>query len=94
MRDLKNILKVREPFYKQAHLDLNTSGKTIEASFDALIIGLNLREQPLALLISINMLRRSNAVCPFKKVVSAPAGSQFSPLEFLQLGHECLGGDD
>lgn len=22
------------------------------------------------------------------------AGSQFSPLEFLQLGHECLGGDD
>jgi hypothetical protein len=26
--------------------------------------------------------------------LAARVGSQFSPLEFLQLGHECLGVDD
>ena len=37
MRELKDILKVREPFYRQAHLQLMTSGKTAEQSFDELL---------------------------------------------------------
>jgi XRE family aerobic/anaerobic benzoate catabolism transcriptional regulator len=37
MRELKDILKVREPFYRQAHLHLTTSGKTAEQSFDELL---------------------------------------------------------
>jgi XRE family aerobic/anaerobic benzoate catabolism transcriptional regulator len=37
MRDLKNILAAREPFYRQAHLQLNTSGKSVERSLRELI---------------------------------------------------------
>jgi XRE family transcriptional regulator, aerobic/anaerobic benzoate catabolism transcriptional regulator len=37
MRELKDILKVREPFYRQAPLHLTTSGKTAEQSFDELL---------------------------------------------------------
>jgi XRE family aerobic/anaerobic benzoate catabolism transcriptional regulator len=37
MRELKDILKVREPFYRQAHLHLMTSGKTAEESFQELL---------------------------------------------------------
>jgi XRE family aerobic/anaerobic benzoate catabolism transcriptional regulator len=37
MRELKDILKVREPFYRQAHLQLMTSGKTAEQSFEELL---------------------------------------------------------
>jgi XRE family aerobic/anaerobic benzoate catabolism transcriptional regulator len=37
MRELKDILKVREPFYRQAHLHLMTSGKTPEQSFRELL---------------------------------------------------------
>jgi XRE family transcriptional regulator, aerobic/anaerobic benzoate catabolism transcriptional regulator len=42
MRELKNILKAREPFYKQAHVQLNTSGKSVEESFEALLGSLRL----------------------------------------------------
>jgi XRE family aerobic/anaerobic benzoate catabolism transcriptional regulator len=37
MRELKDILKAREPFYRQAHLHLMTSGKTAEQSFQELL---------------------------------------------------------
>ena len=37
MHELKDILKAREPFYRQAHLHLNTSGRTAEQSFKELI---------------------------------------------------------
>jgi XRE family transcriptional regulator, aerobic/anaerobic benzoate catabolism transcriptional regulator len=37
MRELKDILKAREPFYRQAQLHLNTSGKSADQSFDELI---------------------------------------------------------
>jgi XRE family aerobic/anaerobic benzoate catabolism transcriptional regulator len=37
MRELKDILKVREPFYRQAHLHLNTSGRTVDQSFEGLL---------------------------------------------------------
>jgi XRE family aerobic/anaerobic benzoate catabolism transcriptional regulator len=37
MRELKDILKVREPFYRQAHLHLMTSGKTPDQSFRELL---------------------------------------------------------
>jgi XRE family aerobic/anaerobic benzoate catabolism transcriptional regulator len=37
MRELKDILKVREPFYRQAHLHLMTSGKSADQSFDELL---------------------------------------------------------
>jgi XRE family aerobic/anaerobic benzoate catabolism transcriptional regulator len=37
MRELKDILKVREPFYRQAHLHLTTSGKTADQSFAELL---------------------------------------------------------
>jgi XRE family aerobic/anaerobic benzoate catabolism transcriptional regulator len=37
MQELKDILKVREPFYRQAHFQLMTSGKTAEQSFDELL---------------------------------------------------------
>ena len=37
MRELKDILKAREPFYRQAHLHLTTSGKTADQSFDELL---------------------------------------------------------
>ena len=37
MRELKDILKVREPFYRQAHLQLMTSDRTPEQSFDELL---------------------------------------------------------
>ncbi len=33
MRELKDILKAREPFYRQAHLHLMTSGRTADQSF-------------------------------------------------------------
>jgi XRE family aerobic/anaerobic benzoate catabolism transcriptional regulator len=36
MRELKEILKAREPFYRQAHLHLTTSGKTADQSFEEL----------------------------------------------------------
>jgi len=37
MRELKDILKAREPFYRQAHLHLATSGRTAEQSFQELL---------------------------------------------------------
>jgi XRE family aerobic/anaerobic benzoate catabolism transcriptional regulator len=37
MRELKDILKAREPFYRQAHAQLQTSGKTVEQSFTELL---------------------------------------------------------
>jgi XRE family aerobic/anaerobic benzoate catabolism transcriptional regulator len=37
MRELKDILKAREPFYRQAHLHLMTSGRTAEQSFQELL---------------------------------------------------------
>jgi XRE family aerobic/anaerobic benzoate catabolism transcriptional regulator len=37
MRELKDILKAREPFYRQAHLQLLTSGRTAEQSFQELL---------------------------------------------------------
>jgi XRE family transcriptional regulator, aerobic/anaerobic benzoate catabolism transcriptional regulator len=37
MRELKDILKAREPFYTQAQLHLNTSGKSADQSFEELI---------------------------------------------------------
>jgi XRE family transcriptional regulator, aerobic/anaerobic benzoate catabolism transcriptional regulator len=37
MRELKDILKAREPFYRQAHLHLNTSGRTADQSFKELL---------------------------------------------------------
>jgi XRE family aerobic/anaerobic benzoate catabolism transcriptional regulator len=40
MRELKNILKAREPYYKQAALQLLTSGKSVDASFADLLNGL------------------------------------------------------
>jgi XRE family transcriptional regulator, aerobic/anaerobic benzoate catabolism transcriptional regulator len=36
MRELKDILGAREPFYRQAHLHLNTSGRTVEESLQDL----------------------------------------------------------
>jgi XRE family aerobic/anaerobic benzoate catabolism transcriptional regulator len=37
MRELKDILKAREPFYRQAHLQLMTSGKNPDESFEELL---------------------------------------------------------
>ena len=37
MRELKDILKAREPFYRQAHLHLITSGRTADQSFEELL---------------------------------------------------------
>jgi XRE family aerobic/anaerobic benzoate catabolism transcriptional regulator len=37
MRELKDILKAREPFYRQAHLHLTTSGKSADESFEELL---------------------------------------------------------
>ena len=37
MRELKDILKAREPFYSQAHLHLTTSGRTADQSFQELL---------------------------------------------------------
>jgi XRE family aerobic/anaerobic benzoate catabolism transcriptional regulator len=37
MRELKDILKAREPFYRQAHLHLATSGRTADQSFQELL---------------------------------------------------------
>jgi XRE family transcriptional regulator, aerobic/anaerobic benzoate catabolism transcriptional regulator len=37
MRELKDILAAREPFYRQAHLHLNTSASTADESFSELI---------------------------------------------------------
>jgi len=37
MRELKDILKAREPFYRQAHVHLNTSGRSADQSFKELI---------------------------------------------------------
>ena len=37
MRELKDILAARDPFYRQAHLHLNTSGRTGEQSFAELL---------------------------------------------------------
>ncbi len=43
MRELKDILKAREPFYRQAHVHLNTSGRTLEQSFQELLESLDRR---------------------------------------------------
>ena len=43
MRELKDILKAREPFYRQAHVHLNTSGRTLEQSFRELLESLDRR---------------------------------------------------
>lgn len=43
MRELKDILKAREPFYRQAHVHLNTSGRTVEQSFQDLLGSLDRR---------------------------------------------------
>jgi XRE family aerobic/anaerobic benzoate catabolism transcriptional regulator len=40
MRELKNILKAREPYYRQAALQLMTAGKTPDASFAELLSAL------------------------------------------------------
>ena len=37
MRELKDILKAREPFYRQAHLHLMTSGRNADQSFQELL---------------------------------------------------------
>lgn len=37
MRDLRAILKAREPFYRQAPIHLNTSRRTVEQSFEELL---------------------------------------------------------
>jgi XRE family aerobic/anaerobic benzoate catabolism transcriptional regulator len=37
MRELKNILKARDPYYRQAALQLNTSGKSVDESFAELL---------------------------------------------------------
>jgi XRE family aerobic/anaerobic benzoate catabolism transcriptional regulator len=37
MRELKDILKAREPFYRQAHLHLTTSGRSADQSFQELL---------------------------------------------------------
>ena len=37
MRELKDILEAREPFYRQAHLQLNTSTKSVDRSFRELL---------------------------------------------------------
>ncbi len=37
MRELKDILKAREPFYRQAHLQLNTTAMSVEKSFRELM---------------------------------------------------------
>jgi XRE family aerobic/anaerobic benzoate catabolism transcriptional regulator len=37
MRELKDILKAREPFYRQAHFHLMTSGRTADQSFEELL---------------------------------------------------------
>jgi XRE family aerobic/anaerobic benzoate catabolism transcriptional regulator len=37
MRELKDILKAREPFYRQAHAQLQTSGKSVDQSFSELV---------------------------------------------------------
>jgi XRE family aerobic/anaerobic benzoate catabolism transcriptional regulator len=37
MRELKDILQVREPFYRHAHLHLMTSGRTPDQSFRELL---------------------------------------------------------
>ncbi|HWS66081.1 MAG TPA: helix-turn-helix transcriptional regulator [Steroidobacteraceae bacterium] len=37
MRELNDILKAREPFYRQAHLHLTTSGRTADQSFQELL---------------------------------------------------------
>jgi XRE family aerobic/anaerobic benzoate catabolism transcriptional regulator len=37
MRELRDILKAREPFYRQAQAQLNTAGKTVDQSFSALL---------------------------------------------------------
>lgn len=46
MRELKDILAAREPFYRQAHLHLNTSGRTVEQSFTQLIEMIEQRKIP------------------------------------------------
>ncbi len=43
MRELKDILKAREPFYRQAQVHLNTSGRTVEQSFQELLESLDRR---------------------------------------------------
>jgi XRE family aerobic/anaerobic benzoate catabolism transcriptional regulator len=37
MHELKDILNAREPFYRQAHVHLNTSGRTVDQSFNELL---------------------------------------------------------
>jgi XRE family transcriptional regulator, aerobic/anaerobic benzoate catabolism transcriptional regulator len=36
MRELKDILKAREPFYRQAHIHLDTAGKSVDESLEEL----------------------------------------------------------
>jgi XRE family aerobic/anaerobic benzoate catabolism transcriptional regulator len=62
MRELKDILAAREPFYRQAHLHLNTSGRTVEQSFTELIEMIEMIEQ------------RKISVGPYKDSANAPAG--------------------
>lgn len=37
MRELKDILRARDPYYRQAHLQLNTANRTVEQSFGELL---------------------------------------------------------
>jgi XRE family aerobic/anaerobic benzoate catabolism transcriptional regulator len=46
MRELKDILNAREPFYRQAHLHLNTSGRTADQSFKGLLEMLEMTPSP------------------------------------------------
>jgi XRE family transcriptional regulator, aerobic/anaerobic benzoate catabolism transcriptional regulator len=46
MRELKDILHAREPFYRQAHLHLNTSGRTADQSFKGLLEMLEMTPSP------------------------------------------------
>lgn len=41
MADLRRILEAREPFYAQAHTVIDTSGRTLEASFQELVEALS-----------------------------------------------------
>jgi XRE family transcriptional regulator, aerobic/anaerobic benzoate catabolism transcriptional regulator len=46
MRELRDILAAREPFYRQAHLHLNTSARTPDESFEELVKLLKPRGAP------------------------------------------------
>jgi len=48
MSELKDILAAREPFYRQAHLHLDTSSRTVDQSFRELVELLERRAAPVA----------------------------------------------